>query len=218
MKVAVIGRGRVGTALAPTIKAAGHEIAFGVRAPDDPRFAGSAVRMLTTSDAVAWADVVIAAINWKDVDGFLADAGDMAGKILVDCINPLDFTGGLRRLIDGNISTASVIQGNTNAIVVKTLNQVGSAVMADPSRFERRPLQFVAADNAIAKERVTRLLDDLGFDVRDAGGLDHAVDLEAMARLWIAQAFTKGMAADTAWLLGDAVHPQLNSEGGRGKD
>jgi 8-hydroxy-5-deazaflavin:NADPH oxidoreductase len=85
--------------------------------------------------------------------------------------------------------------------VVKTLNQVGSPVMDNPSSYTMRPLQFVAADDAAAKAVVQQLLNDIGFDARDAGGLDHAVDLEAMARLWIGQTFMQGMGAHTSWAL-----------------
>jgi 8-hydroxy-5-deazaflavin:NADPH oxidoreductase len=201
MKVAIIGKGRVGTALGPTIVRAGHEVVFGVRNPDDGKHGGGDVRTVGTAEAVAWAEIVIAAIMWEGVDELLASAGDMTGKILIDCINPLDFGGGLRRLIDGDTSTASLIQAKTSAIVVKTLNQVGSPVMADPSGYAARPLQFIAADDAAAKAKVQELLSDIGFDVRDAGGLDHAVDLEGMARLWIAQTFVHGMNPQTSWAL-----------------
>ena len=201
MKIAVIGKGRVGMALAPAIIRAGHEVVIGVRNPDDPKNAGSDIRILDTADAVAWGEIIVAAIAWEGVDAFLMSAGDMAGKILIDCINPYDFVGGLRRLIDSDVSTATLIQARTRATVVKTLNQVGSPVMADPSAFAIRPLQFVASDDAEATARVLELLGELGFDGRDAGGLDHASDLEAMARIWIAQAFMHGMASETSWAL-----------------
>jgi 8-hydroxy-5-deazaflavin:NADPH oxidoreductase len=90
MKVAIIGKGRVGTALGPTIVRAGHEVIFGVRSPDDVQHAGGDVRTVSTAEAVAWAEIVIAAIMWEGVNEFLSSAGDMAGKILIDCINPLD--------------------------------------------------------------------------------------------------------------------------------
>jgi 8-hydroxy-5-deazaflavin:NADPH oxidoreductase len=201
MKIAIVGKGRVGTALAPAFLRAGHEVIFAVRDPDDAKHRGSDVRVLAVREAVDWGDVVIAAIMWEGVDDFLANAGDMRGKILIDCINPYDLASGLKRRIGGDASTASLIQSKTDAVVVKTLNQVGSPVMADTSAYEARPLQFVAADDVNAKTVVTNLLAGIGFDVRDAGGLDHAIDLEGMARLWIAQAFMRGMNPETSWAL-----------------
>jgi predicted dinucleotide-binding enzyme len=201
MKIAIIGRGSVGTALAPAFEQAGHDVVFGVRNPDDPKHDGSEQRVVSTSEAVAWGEVVIAAIMWSGVDELLASAGDMAGKILIDCINPYDFGDNLKRLISGDTSTASIIQSRTSAVVVKTLNQVGSPVMAATAAYDVRPLQFVAADDDAAKATVRQLLDDIGFDARDAGGLDSASDLEGMARLWIAQTFMHGMAPETSWAL-----------------
>lgn len=201
MHIAIIGRGRVGSALAPVLAGAGHDVRFGVRDPTDPKHAGSAVPVESTRGACAAAELVIAAIGWDGVDALLAEAGDLSGKILIDCINPYDFAGGLKRLISAETSTGSLIQGRTAAAVVKTLNQVGSPVMANPRAYAVRPLQFVAADDAAAKQTVLALLDAIGFDARDAGGLAHAADLEAMARVWIAQAFTRQMPADTSWGL-----------------
>lgn len=201
MKLAVIGRGRVGLALAPCLARAGHEVRFGVRNPADPKHAGGSIPVVSTREAAGWSDIVIAAINWDAAEGFLAEVGDLGGKILVDCINPYDFAGGLRRLISADTSTATILQARTAAKVVKTLNQVGSAVMAIPSAYAVRPLQFVAADDASAKSTVISLLQSMGYDARDAGGLDHAADLEAMARVWIAQAFVHRMQPDTSWAL-----------------
>lgn len=201
MKVAVIGRGRVGLALAPCLARAGHEVRFGVRDPADPKHVGGPIPVASTREAAGWADIVIAAIMWEAVDGFLADVGDLDGKILVDCINPYDFAGGLRRLISGDTSTATLLQARTAAKVVKTLNQVGSPVMASPSAYAVKPLQFVAADDASAKSTVIMLLQSMDYDARDAGGLEHAADLEAMARVWIAQAFVHRMQPDTSWAL-----------------
>lgn len=99
-----------------------------------------------------WGEVIIAAIRWDRVDSFLADAGDLAGKVLIDGINPDDFAGGLRRLISADTSTASLIQARTEAAVVKTLNHVGASVMGHASKYALRPLQFVAGDDPAAKQ------------------------------------------------------------------
>lgn len=115
MKISIIGRGQVGLALAPALANAGHEVRFGVRDPSDARHAHSETPVYSTRDASTWGEVIITAIRWDGVDSFLADAGDLAGKVLIDCINPLDFTGGLGRLIPANISTASLIQERTQA-------------------------------------------------------------------------------------------------------
>jgi predicted dinucleotide-binding enzyme len=202
VRIAVIGKGRVGTALAPALVQAGHEVVYGVRDPADPKYAGGDdIPLRATGEAAQWAETIVAAINWNAIGEFLAEAGDLSGKILIDCINPYDFAAGLKPLIDGNQSAAQIIAARTEAIVVKALNQVGSPVMAQARDYSIRPLQFVAADDDKAKRTVIALLEDIGFDARDAGGLEYAADLEGMARLWIAQAFAHGMPLDTGWAL-----------------
>ncbi len=125
----------------------------------------------------------------------------MDGKVLVDCINPYDFRNNLAPLVPADQSAAKIIAGKTAAKVVKAFNQVGAAVMADALNRKPKPLQFVASDHEEAKASVIKLAEDIGFDARDAGGIEYARELEGMARLWIAQAFGYGMPPMTAWLL-----------------
>lgn len=202
MKIAVIGTGRVGSAIAPNIAAAGHDVVYGVRDPADPKHAGGdGIARRSTAEAAAWADIIVLAIGWDAVDSALATMGPITGKILIDPINPYDFRNNLAPLIAPDQSAAALLQAKTDAVVVKALNQVGSGVMADAPVRRIKPLQFVAADDATAKAAVMQLLADIGFDVRDAGGLDYARELEGMARLWIAQAFGHGLAPTIGWAL-----------------
>lgn len=201
MRIAVIGKGNVGTALAPNFAAAGHEVVYGVRDPADPKYAsGDGIPLRTVPEAVAAAEAILLAIHWGAVDDFLADAGDLSGKILIDCTNAYDFQNNLAPLIPLDRSGAGIIAEKTNAVVVKAFNQVGAEVMAEAPRRSPRPLQFVASDDADAKAKVLKLAGDAGFDARDAGPLQYARELEGMARLWIAQAF-QGMRGDTGWVL-----------------
>jgi predicted dinucleotide-binding enzyme len=84
---------------------------------------------------------------------------------------------------------------------VKSLNQTGAAVLGNAWSYPIRPIQFVASDDVEAKQTVTRLVEDLGFEVRDAGPLKAARLLEPMAMVWIDQAIRYGMPPDRAWAL-----------------
>lgn len=206
MKIGIIGTGRVGGALGPAMAGAGHQVAYGVRDPADPKYAakyaGSGGIALMTLRAVgSWADIIILAINFSAIDAALDELGDMAGKILVDPINPYDFANGLAPLLPPDQSAADYVVARTSARVVKAFNQVGSMVMASASNARIKPVQFAASDDADAKAQVLGLMRDIGFDARDAGGLGYARELEGMARLWIAQAFAHGMAPTTGWAL-----------------
>lgn len=202
MRIAVIGKGRVGGTIAPRLAAAGHEVVYGVRDPAAPKYAGDdGIGLKSMAEAGSWAEIIILAIGFDAVDAALAALGPIAGKILIDPINPYDFMNNLAPLIPADQSAARLLQGKTDAVVVKALNQVGSPVMADASMRRVKPLQFVAGDDAAAKASVMALLTDLGFDARDAGPLDWSRELEGMARLWIAQAFAHGMPQDTSWAM-----------------
>lgn len=202
MKIAVIGKGNVGKALAPAFAKAGHEVAYGVRDPADDKFQDSdGVELKSVGEAAAWAEVVILAIGWGQVDTVLDEVGGIAGKVLIDCINPYDVEDNLRALVQPHQSAAELIQAKTSAKVVKALNQVGAPVMAKAKDYTVPPVQFAAGDDQAAKETVMTLLRDIGFEPRDAGPLSHARELEGMARLWIAQAFGQGMSTEAAWTL-----------------
>lgn len=209
MKIAVIGRGRVGSVLGPAFRAAGYEVAFGLRNPDDPKHAGEdGISRLSTREAADWAEVVILSVDWAAVDGALADCGSMAGKILIDCTNPLNYdpAAGLSLALGFVSSAGEYISARTHARVVKTLNQVGSPVMAAAKDYPVPPIQFVAGEDESAKAVVFELLRTIGFNPIDYGGIENARKLEPLAMVWIDQAFKHGMDSRNAWALVQPTH------------
>jgi len=201
MRIAVIGKGNVGAALAPNFAAVGHDVVYGVRDPADPKYASAdGIPLRGVAEAVADAEAVLLAVHWGAVDGVLAEAGDLSGKILIDCTNAYDFQNNLAPLIPADQSAAAIIAAKTKAVVVKAFNQVGAAAMADVRNRSPKLLQFVASDDVDARGKVLQLAKAMGFDARDAGSLDYARELEGMARLWVVQALM-GMPGDTAWVL-----------------
>ena len=193
-RIAIIGTGNVGKALAPAFERAGHEVAYGVRDPADPKHAGAGIAVRSVRDAASWAELVVLAVNWAQVDEALADCGDMDGKILIDCTNPLSFGDeGISLLLGFATSGGEIIASKTSANVVKTLNHVGSPVMESAQRYAVRPIQFVCGEDAQAKQIVSGLLRDIGFEPIDYGGIENARKLEPLAMLWIDQAYKYGM-------------------------
>jgi predicted dinucleotide-binding enzyme len=110
--------------------------------------------------------------------GIFEDGGDVSadegfqeiGKTLIDPMNPLaPDEGGLKLSLGFTTSSAEFIAERTSATVVKSLNQVGAAVLGNAGVYATRPLQFIAGDSAAAKATVRALVEQLGFDVLDAG-------------------------------------------------
>jgi predicted dinucleotide-binding enzyme len=189
MNIGIIGAGNLGARLATGWLRAGHAITFGVRDPGRQAGAGPAgVRAAGVADAARDAEVVALATPWPAVPDALAAAGALAGKILIDCTNPLRFgAAGLELEIghttSGGETVAALVLG---AAVVKTLNQTGFANMEHAGGFVPLPaVMYVAGDNADAKRVVLGLVSELGFQAIDAGKLAIARLLEPMAMLWI---------------------------------
>ena len=205
MKIAIIGTGNVGSAIAKGLAGKGHNVTLGARdtkAPAVTRLAAETGATPASPRAAAEAgDRVLLALPWAAATGAIADLGPLAGKVVVDCMNPLGMVDGALGLMVGHTSSgAEVVQSLLpQARVVKTLNQVGAEIMADNARLPQRPVQFMAGDDGAAKAMVAELLRDLGFDPLDAGGLTKARLLEPFAMVWINQALLRGKGRDWAF-------------------
>ncbi len=205
MKIAIIGTGNVGGALAQGFAKAGHNPVLGVRDAADPKVVALAretqAETKTPADAVAAADVIVLALPWAAAEGAVKALGSLAGKIVIDCMNPIAMRNGALGLDRGfDTSGAETLAGwLPGARVVETLNQVGAETMADNADLPHRPAMFMAGDDAQAKEIVAALLSDLGFEPLDAGDLTKARLLEPYAMVWINQALIRGKGRDWAF-------------------
>lgn len=203
MRIAIIGAGNVGSAIARGLQGKEHDLRLGVR---DPAGSASLAKALganvaTPKDAAQWAEVVVLALPWAVAEAAVAALGDLTGKIVIDCMNPIGRTAaGMGLVLGHDTSGGEVVQHwLPGARVVKTLNQVGAEVMADTSGFIHPPVMFMAAEDAAAKAQVAILLADLGFDALDAGGIAMARLLEPMAMVWINQAIFRGKGRNWAF-------------------
>jgi hypothetical protein len=205
MRIAIIGTGSVGAALARGLRGKGHQVTLGAREPDAVKVRDLAAEtdadIARPRDAAATADVVILALPWDAVETALAGLGDLSGRIVIDCTNPLGRTGGGFGLVLGHtMSGGETVQGLLpGARVVKTLNQVGAEIMARNDQLSHRPAMLMAGDDEGAKAAVADLLRDLGFDPLDAGDITKSRLLEPFALVWINQAMARGKGRNWAF-------------------
>jgi NADPH-dependent F420 reductase len=207
MKIAVIGTGNVGGTLGTRWAGMGHDVVFGVREPTSPKVKSllklteNKARAASVPDAVASSDVVVLATPWASVPDAIAVAGDLRGKVIVDCTNPI--AENLSGLTVGTTTSAGeqVAQWAAGARVVKAFNTTGSSNMAKPEYAEGKATMFICGDDAEAKEAVSSLASDLGFDVCDSGPLQVARYLEPLAMVWIKLAYSQGLGRDIAFRL-----------------
>ena len=206
MKIAIIGAGNVGQALGHGWAKAGHQITYGVKNPKDEKAqaikseqGGAAVA--SNEQAASAAEVLVLSTPWGATETAIRACGNLGGKIVIDCTNPVkaDFTG-----LDRGFTTSGaeqVAQWAKGAQVFKTMNQIGYTLMDHPSFASGlKPVMFVAGEGA-GKPTVMRLVQELGFEAIDVGGITYARLLEPLAMLWIHLALVKGLGRDFAFGL-----------------
>lgn len=178
MRIAMLGMGNVGGALARLWTAAGYDVIAAKR--DNLR------------EASAGAGALALCLPWSAVESALAACGDLTGKILIDCTNPI--TPSLDGLaIGGLTSAAEQIQTlHPGAPVVKAFNTLGAALFGDAEFDGQLADGFFCGDDAAAKRAVEPLIAAAGLHPVDAGPLRNARYLEGLAMLWIDLAVHRG--------------------------
>lgn len=209
MRIAVLGTGPVGQTMAAKLAEVGHEVTIGTRDPEatmartEPDNFGNPpfpewttqhpqVAVANLADAAASADLVVNATNGAGSIEALEAAGEarLAGKVLIDLANPLDFSRGMppSLFVSNTDSLGEQIQRRfPGARVVKALNTVNAFVMVDPKRVAGGDhTVFVSGDDADAKGQVVGLLQSLGWsDIVDLGDITTARGTEMYLPLWL---------------------------------
>lgn len=197
MKIAVLGTGMVGETIASKLVALGHEVRMGSRTAGNAKaaaWAEKAGERASHGDFAAAAEfgelVFVCTLGAAALEALQAAGADnLAGKIVVDVTNPLDFSRGTPRLfVIGDDSLGEQIQrAFPGARVVKALNTINCSVMVEPGRLAGQHATFVAGNDVAAKAAVTRLLRE-GFgwaQVIDLGDITGARACEAYLLLWL---------------------------------
>jgi len=129
--------------------------------------------------------------------------GDLSGKIVIDCTNPLGMGPNGLELVLGHTTSAGeqVASWAPAAAVFKTLNQIGADSMDKAALFPVRPVMFIAGDDPSKKPVVMSLIAKLGFEPVDAGPLRIARLLEPYGMLWIDQALNRGRGQSFAFAI-----------------
>ena len=208
MKYGVFGTGPAGRSVAARIDELGHAVALGTRDPeataarDDVAEWASAhpgVTLATYADAASHAEVVLNMTNGDGALDAVAAAGEhLAGKVLLDVSNPLDFSGGFppTLFVKDTDSLAEQIQrAHPDVRVVKTLNTMNADIMTRPDLLPDPGTVFVSGDDEDAKGTATALLTELGHtDVLDLGDLSTARGAEMLLPIWVRLMGTLGTA------------------------
>jgi NADPH-dependent F420 reductase len=219
MKVAIIGAGNVGTALATSIGRAGHEVIITSRDPRDAEAAATAAGghvVETNAEAAAQADVIIPAVGFADFEVVAEEIAEpAAGKPVVDVTNRISF-GETGPEIDTSSSNAELISELLpESLVVKAFNTVFATHQADPIADGMQLDGYVAGDDQSAKAKVLELVRSIGLRPIDVGPLVRARQLEALAFLNMALNIVNQGTWQSGWKLVGAPAADGARPGGR---
>lgn len=213
MKIAIIGTGIVGRTITTKLLELNHDVMIGTRNVSD-KLAGTAkdtygnppfnewmktnskVKLGSFAEAASFGELVINATNGSNsvTALILSGAKNLAGKVLIDIANPLDFSSGMPpSLLPGLNNTNSLgeeIQKTfPQAMVVKTLNTMWCGLMINPNLIGNGDhINFISGNNTEAKIKVRKLLNQFGWvdeNIIDIGDIRGARATESMLPIWL---------------------------------
>ena len=208
MKIGIVGIGSVGGSLGTGLARRGHQVVFGSRRPESSDAkalvlgAGENARAGTVADAFAFGATIVLATPWTAVRDVLAQAGPLAGKVILDATNPFSpQPGGLGLALPWTTSGAEeVAKLAPGAHVAKAFSTMGFEVMEDP-RFPEGPASNFLAGDEEAKQVAATLSRDIGFEPVDLGPLAEAKLVEVIALAWVKLAHFRGEGRGIAFRL-----------------
>jgi len=200
MKIAVLGTGMVGNAIATKLVQLGHQVMMGSRTANSEagqewlRTVEGKAQIGTFADAAAFGEIAFDCTNGANSLAALRQAGiaNLRGKILVQVSNPLDFSKGMPPTLTvcNTDSLGEQIQSEFPDVrVVKALNTVNCDIMIAPSRLPGDHDLFICGNDAAAKQQVAKYLSEwfgwkLG-NIIDLGDITNSRGTEMYLALWV---------------------------------
>ncbi len=201
MKVGVLGSGDVAKTLAAGFSKHGHSTMIGTRdaaklrewAADNP-----GCKVGSFDETAAFGDVVVLAVKGTASADALRAAGakNIAGKCVIDATNPIadapPVNGVLKFFTSLDESLMEQLQREfPSALFVKAFNSVGSALMVDPELRGGRPSMFICGNDEKARQTVSGILEQFGWETVDMGKAEAARAIEPLCMLWCIPGFLR---------------------------
>ena len=186
--ITIFGKGNMGSAIAGVLAAGGAEVSHITSADTDSTVSG---------------DIVILAVPYPALADILSRYGDqLAGKVVVDITNPLDFTTFDRLVVPADSSAAAELAAALpQARVLKAFNTTFAGTLVSKSVGPNKTTVLVAGDDDNAKAALIDAITAGGLEAVDAGTLPRARELEALGFLQL----TLAVGEKVGWTGGFAV-------------
>jgi 8-hydroxy-5-deazaflavin:NADPH oxidoreductase len=200
MQIAVLGTGNVGDTIGSKLIEVGHTVKMGSRTTDNEKAKvfmakhNGKASAGTFADAAAFGEIIFNCTAGVGSIEALKMAGEknLAGKIIVDIANPLDFSKGMPPSL-AICNTHSLGEEIQNAFpetkVVKALNTMWCGLMVNPGMINGGDHStFISGNDADAKEKVKAILKSFGWlekNILDLGDIAKARGTEMYLPLWL---------------------------------
>lgn len=204
MKLAFIGVGNVGFAIANNLQKKGHEIIVANNDENSETVKKALEQNVNFSakkiqEAIDEAEVVFLATPFQANEEILKSL-TFNGKVLIDCTNPVGM--GISHGLNSEISGSEKVQEwASDAKVVKAYTIYGfeNLINSDYSNYSVKPVMMIAGNDTAAKTIVSQLNVEMGYDTLDTGKLDQALHLEHMTLLWVKMVRRDGHHPNFVW-------------------
>lgn len=206
MKIAFIGYGNVGAPLADHLQRLGHHVTLAANDPSSASVQKALARnpglhLAEPRRAVGTAEVVFLATPFQvNAEALAGVAEELKGKILVDCTNPVGpgLSHGLKSVESGSEFVQKLAPESR---VVKAFTIYGFENFENSSypAYSVRPVMMYCGRDADARRTVGELIEQLGWEPLDVGGLEQALHLEHMTLLWVRMVRMGGHSPDLVW-------------------
>lgn len=197
-KIGILGSGQVAKALGKGFVKYGYEVVLGSRDPSKLNEwkleAGANAKTGSFEEAVKHGDIVVLAVKGVVAEELVKKyANGLAGKVIIDTTNPIAETppenGVLKYFTTLENSLMERLQKAVpTASFVKAFSCVGNALMVDPPE---KPTMFICGNNDNAKNEVSEILYQFGWDVEDMGKVEAARAIEPLCILWCIPGFMR---------------------------
>ena len=199
LKVGVLGSGVVAQTLASGFLKHGHKVTIGTR--DVAKLAewqqkNTGGQVANFADTASNAEVVVLAVKGTVAAEALRLAGAhaLAGKVVIDATNPISeqppVNGVLRFFTNFDESLMEKLQHEfQGSHFVKAFNSVGAGLMINPQIAGGPPTMFICGNHDPAKQIVTSILTQFGWETADMGKAEAARAIEPLCMLWCIRGF-----------------------------
>lgn len=203
-KIAFIGIGNVGFAIANNLQKKGHDIIVANNDENSVTVKKALEQNVNFSvkniqEAIDEAEIIFLATPFNANEEILKTL-KFNEKVLVDCTNPvgMGISHGLKSEISGS---EKVQEWAPDAKVVKAYTIYGfeNFINSDYPNYNVKPVMMIAGNDAEAKSKVTKINTDMGYETLDTGKLDQALHLEHMTLLWVKMVRRDGHHPNFVW-------------------